>query len=207
MKFTPALIDQIIKELEKVPNIRYVCQKVGIDHSTFYRWLVRHPTFNKRVVTALYLGKRAISGSAEAVIINGVTKGDFKSSTFWLTHNDQNYMQKEKASHHHSLLERDAAILEKPIKYDGSNFETVFKFLDEVSKEYGERQVTQGLGRFMVEFFCENDETLISICYAAYEQWRDVELSEETDVTAIHKEMDRQIKKGPKTGFQTEMSE
>ena len=53
MRYSIDIEERIIKELEKVPNIRYICNKVGIDHSTFYRWLLRHPTFNKEVMVAL----------------------------------------------------------------------------------------------------------------------------------------------------------
>ena len=171
MKFSSEIVSQVLKELEKVPNIRYVSSKVGIDHSTFYRWLIKYPSFNKRVMEATFIGKRAVCGTAEATIIKGVQNGDFKASTFYLTHNDPNYMQKDKGDHFSKMLDNQVKFMKSRIKYDGANFETLFKLLDELNKTYGE-EVSMNLGKFMIEFFCNDDPQLIELCNASYEEWR-----------------------------------
>lgn len=154
-----------------MPNIRYVSSKVGIDHSTFYRWMAKYPSFTKRVTEATFLGKRAVCGTAEATIIKGVQNGDFRASTFYLTHNDPNYMQKDKGEHFSRMLENQVKFMQSRIKYDGTNFETLFKFLEELSKTYGE-EVAENLGGFMIDFFCDSDNQLIELCKASYEEWR-----------------------------------
>ncbi|MCF7864939.1 MAG: hypothetical protein K9M11_00335 [Candidatus Pacebacteria bacterium] len=171
MKFSGDIIDKIVKELEKVPNIRYVCSKVGIDHSTFYRWLMRHPSFNKRVLQAQFIGRRAICGTAETVIIKGVQSGDFKASTFYLTHNDPNYMQRDKGEHYSKIMNGEMNVIQSSIKYDGSNFESLFKFLDDMTKSHGEESCTH-IGRFMIEFFCDRDQQLIDLFHASYLDWK-----------------------------------
>lgn len=180
MRFGPDIIDRILKELEKVPNIRYVCSKVGIDHSTFYRWLMRYPSFNKRVTMAIFLGKRAISGTAETVIIKGVQNGDYRSATFWLSHNDPQYMQRDKGRHHGDLLEMQTKMLKKPIKYDGSNFESLFQVLYEFEKSFGvDTESNRTAKKVFIDLFCDDDKELIELCHASYEDWRINKMNEE----------------------------
>ncbi len=171
MKFSSEIVSQVLKELEKVPNIRYVSSKVGIDHSTFYRWMAKYPSFTKRVTEATFLGKRAVCGTAEATIIKGVQNGDFRASTFYLTHNDPNYMQKDKGEHFSRMLENQVKFMQSRIKYDGTNFETLFKFLNELTATYGD-EVSENLGGFIIDFFCDYDKQLIELCKASYEEWR-----------------------------------
>lgn len=171
MKFSSETVDQILNELEKIPNIRYVCSKVGIDHSTFYRWLIRHPSFNKEVIQAIYIGRQAICGTAETVIIKGVQNGDFRASTFYLTHNDPQYMQREKGLYYGTLLNNITSTIQKPVTLDGSNFETIFKLLDELTIAYG-NEVAQNLGKMVIEHFCNDNQQLAELCLASYERRR-----------------------------------
>ena len=123
------------------------------------------------MIAAISLGRRAISGTAETVIIKGVQKGEHRAAAYWLSHNDSNYMHREKFEHYKNTLDRDAELLKKPIVYDGSNFETLFKYLDEVEKAY-EKEISIILEQTMVTFFCDGDTELIELCYASYEQWK-----------------------------------
>lgn len=162
MRYGADIAERIIKELEKVPNIRYVCKKVGIDHSTFYRWTLRHPTFNKEVAMALHQGRSVISGAAETVIIKRVQEEDYKASTFWLTHHDPNYMQYEKGKQYGFIMERTLGILRKPVEFDGSNFETLFELYDEIEENWGD-DAADGMIVSVVKLFCEGDENLIEL--------------------------------------------
>lgn len=138
MRYSPDIAERILKELEKVPNIRYVCIKVGIDHSTFYRWLLKHPSFQKEVIVSLFLGREVISGAAETVIIKGVQAGEHKSATFWLTHQDPKYMSHDKAKQYGFLMSQDLKILKLKIKPENYAFEALFKFYDKVVENYDE---------------------------------------------------------------------
>lgn len=162
MRFGADIAERIIKELEKVPNIRYVCKKVGIDHSTFYRWILRHPTFNKEVEIALFLGRAAISGVAETVVIKGVQAEDYKASTFWLTHQDPHYMQHAKGKQYALIMDRTANILRKEIEFNGENFESLFKLYDEIEKGWG-KEVADGIMPMYVNAFCDGDGELAEL--------------------------------------------
>ena len=162
MRYGADIAERIIKELEKVPNIRYVCKKVGIDHSTFYRWLLRHPTFNKEVEIALFLGRAAISGVAETVVIKGVQAEDYRASTFWLTHQDPHYMQHAKGRQYALIMDRTANILKKEIEFNGDNFESLFKVYDEIEEGWG-KEAADGITPIYANAFCDGDKELIEL--------------------------------------------
>lgn len=187
MRYGADIAERIIKELEKVPNIRYVCKKVSIDHSTFYRWLLRHPTFNKEVEIALFLGRAAISGVAETVIIKGVQAEDYKASTFWLTHQDPHYMQHSKGRQYALILDRTSSILKKPIEFDGENFESLFKLSDEIEKGWG-KEVADGIMPMYVKVFCGGDESLIELFNIANHRRKKVEAEDKDRTKGILKD-------------------
>lgn len=103
MRYGPKIVDQILEELRKVPNIRYVCGKVGIDHSTFYRWMDDHFKFHQMVELALYLGRQKMNDAAESVIVTGIQNNDYRSATYWLSHNDERYIGVERVRYHQYL--------------------------------------------------------------------------------------------------------
>lgn len=170
MRYGDDITKRIVKELEVIPNVRYVCNKVGIDHSTFYRWIMRHPTFNKKVLMALFVGREAINGSAETVIIKGVQRGEHKSATFWLSHNDSRYMQKEKGKHYSSLLNRDSDIVSKPVE-KGHNFETMFSIIYDLEKNF-EADIAYHIFEPFIKVFCNDEQNLIDIFNASYQEWK-----------------------------------
>jgi hypothetical protein len=69
MKYGPKITNEICEELIKTPNIRYVSKKMGIDHSTFYRWMSHHHTFFKVVTSYLEIGRDRMNDVAEGVIM------------------------------------------------------------------------------------------------------------------------------------------
>lgn len=189
MRYGDDITKRIVKELEVIPNIRYVCNKVGIDHSTFYRWIMRHPTFNKKVLMALFVGREAINGSAETVIIKGVQRGEHKSATFWLSHNDSRYMQKEKGKHYSSLLTRDSDIVSKPVE-KGHNFETMFSIIYDLEKNF-EADIAYQIFEPFIKVFCNDEQNLIDIFYASYKEWK-IDIEKEK---AVNKMMDSDVDK------------
>src|SRR3989344_5258971 len=104
MRYSASLIKEILAELEKIPIIRQACAKVGIDHSTFYRWLFKHPTFHRRVVMAMSLGRKRTTDAADSVILTGIQNKEHRSATFWLTHNEPRYMSLNKDKQYQSIL-------------------------------------------------------------------------------------------------------
>ncbi len=171
MKYSEDIIKQILSELEKVPNVRYVCSKVGIDHSTFYRWLMKFPTLNKQVMASTIMGKQAICSTAEAVIIKGVQNGDFKACTFFLSHNDSNYMSKEKGTFFAELYQNKLNYTSAKTKLDGSNFESLFTFLDKITATQDEKTSAE-LKDMTIGLFCDYDPDLIELYHKSYEYWK-----------------------------------
>lgn len=167
MKYNSDLIKQITEELQKVPNIRNVCLKVGIDHSTFYRWLTKHVTFHKEVLAALYVGRKKMCDAAEGVIIAGIQRGDRSSATYYLSHNDERYMGSEKALHHRMLDHTDLKILKSETQPKYLTFENLFEFYEKTELAY-ESPLADRIMKSFIELYCFDDPKLIDIFYSAY---------------------------------------
>lgn len=171
MRFSEDIIKRILSELEKVPNVRYVCSKVGIDHSTFYRWMMKFPTLNKQMLASITIGKQSLCGTAEAVIIKGVQNGDFKASTFFLTHNDPDYMSKEKGMFFAERLQNKIGYASQKIKTDGSNFETLFTSLEKLAQIHDAKTCAK-FQKMTIELLCDHDPDLIELYHKSYEYWK-----------------------------------
>ncbi len=173
MRYGPNISKQISEELRRVPIIRHVCAKFGIDHSTFYRWMGKHLSFRKEVLAALYFGREFISGTAESVIMRGIQNGEFRSAAYWLSHNEPRYMQKDKGDHYLRLLERDRGIMMEELPKDDLDFEKVFDMFYKMEKDGYDFEFVQGMTRPIVDLFCVEDKDLPDILYAAYIEWRE----------------------------------
>lgn len=175
MKYSKNLVKEITTELEKVPLIRHVCTKVGIDHSTFYRWMIRHPTFLKLVQGSLYLGRKKLNDVAESVIINGIQNKEFKSSAFWLVHNDPRYMSHAKGQHYQLLNDHMIHIFQSDLSEEYADypttFEKMFNLLYETEEILGEDRAKKMLEPFLT-LACHEDLNLIDIFHATYAEWR-----------------------------------
>lgn len=143
MRYSANLVKDILEELEKVPIIRHVCTKVGVDHSTFYRWMLKHPTFFKQVQGALFLGRRKLSDTAESVIVNGIQNNEFKSASFWLVHNDPRYMTHATGQQHQLLNDHMVHLLSTDFtkKYTDypTTFENIFEAFSKFEKGNGKK--------------------------------------------------------------------
>jgi len=172
MIYGPDLTKRISDELQKIPNIRNVCSKFGIDHSTFYRWMGSYPTFRKEVRAALYFGREHMNNIAETVIIKGVQNGEYRSATFWLVHNDRRYMQRDKGEYYADLLEMDKNFIRKEIPKDDINFEQMFKVLQEWEADFPLEDVWCML-KSTIDLFCRHDKDLPDLLKASYVEWKD----------------------------------
>ena len=170
MKYGDTLIKEILAELEKTPIVRQVCIKFGIDHSTFYRWLLKHPTFLKQVMFSLNLGRRKMSDTSESVIMSGVQNKDFKSAAFWLVHNEPRYMSSEKGRHFQTLVDHDLRILNSDFPSDCMTFEKVYPIFQWTEQAYGSKIAREMMGP-IIELLCHNDHKIVDIFYATYAEW------------------------------------
>lgn len=175
MKFEPNIVRKVADELKKIPNIRHVSAKIGIDHSTFYRWMVKHVEFHKTVEAALMIGRERITDAAESVILTGIQNGDMRAAMYWLAHNNERYIPEDRVRYF-QYLEKNQRLFLKNTTSDDSEFESLFKGHFELEKLIGQKRAAEYIAPF-VEAVCHVDHSLIEIYQAAYSEWKNGELS------------------------------
>lgn len=171
MRYSKKIVKQITEELQKIPNIRHVCQKVGIDHSTFYRWMTKHFEFHKAVEDAIYFGRKNINDAAESVIVSGIQRGDLKSAQYWLSHNNERYVPERRVKYFQYLEHFDLEFLKKEVP-DDSEFERLFRHYFIEEETYGKEEAKKRI-EIILEVVCQNDPQLKDVFYAAYTEWKD----------------------------------
>ena len=163
------------EELKKTPNIRYVCKKVGIDHSTFYRWMSHHFSFHQLSSAALLEGRKLMNDSAESVIISGIQKGDIKSAKYWLSHNDARYASDSQISYMKHIDKVTLELLKEPIPVSKEAlFEKLFDLYEEMRTHkppFKEAEIKKELDRHLDFMFFDCPEVK-DIFYMALEEWR-----------------------------------
>jgi hypothetical protein len=75
---------EFIENLEKVPVISVVCDKMTISRATIYRWLEEDDTF--------YMKKEdVVNDIAESKLISKIQSGDNWAIRYWLENNGKRY--------------------------------------------------------------------------------------------------------------------
>lgn len=172
MRFCTRITDQICKELINMPNIRIVCKKVDIDHSTFYRWLSKHHAFYQLVMGALSMGRDRMNDAAESVIISGIQRNDFKSASYWLSHNDPRYSTHQQTQYLKGINDGLIKIIKEPIPDNSeSTFQTFFEAYKTMQELFGYKEAEKRIEKF-VKIFCHGDTELEKIFYSAYSEWK-----------------------------------
>ena len=85
----------LLEEIGKYGNIYGACFKLGIDRSTFYRWLGKNKRFKKEAEEALKMGRENICDLAESKLLQNVKNGNQNSIEYVLRHNSDRYRKKE----------------------------------------------------------------------------------------------------------------
>lgn len=180
-KYNENLVKEFISELEKVPMIRQACSKIGIDHSTVYRWMIKHPDFFSKVQIALTIGRKNVTDAAESVILNGIQNKEFRSAAFWLQHNEYRYMKPKQGEYYDNLTYTTLKRVEKIYEEDDRpRFDKLFKLYDKIEREYpDEPEAVKYWVNPYIDIFCEHDPKLIEVFHRAYQEWKkDKELFE-----------------------------
>ncbi len=86
--------------MEKTPIIQYACEKCGISRKTYYRWIKEDSFFRLQVDDRIGLGVDRINDFAENNILSGIKRGDFRSTIYWLSHRNRNYVKPLKVIMH-----------------------------------------------------------------------------------------------------------
>jgi hypothetical protein len=173
MRYGDDLTKRIGEELIKLPNVRAVCAKVGIDHSTFYRWLSKHYTFNKSVTAALVMGRDRMNDAAEGVIIRGIQDNNQKAAEYWLKHNDPRYANQYQHNKLYGINENHIKMLNEAYPKDPREtaFESFFEMCEGTYKVFDPGKAKIHIDKF-VKFMCHGDDQLEDIFYAAYAEWQ-----------------------------------
>ncbi len=175
MRYGKDIVKRIVSELQKVPNIRHVCNKVGIDHSTFYRWMMHHFEFYQYVEAALIIGRRHINDAAESVIISGIQNGDMRSSMYWLAHNKERYIDEKRVKYYQYLEQYERSIQEQEIP-DESTFEKLFEYRFDLESAFGSK-FSDKYSEPLINIICRGDENLKEVFRSAYAEWKENKLS------------------------------
>lgn len=178
MKYSEDIVREITAELKKIPNVRYVCQKVGLGTSTFYRWMAAHDEFHKEVEGAKLMGRENINEAAKGVIISKIQEGDMNAAKYWLSRNDRQFISHERAEYHEYLLREEITFFERD--FGPSEFEAYFKFYQDLIDSY-EREEADLLIRSALKRAFDEDYDLIEIFFATYPKWRSDQLLKEAE--------------------------
>ncbi len=183
MRYGKDIVKRIVEELQKVPSVRHVCNKVGIDHSTFYRWIAQHFEFSKEVEAALMFGRKNINDAAEGVIISGIQRGDFRSATYWLSRNEERYIEAKQVRYFQYLEYWNTQFLKQKTPSD-SPFDELFERYLALEKVLGPERGKE-LIEPIVDIICHTDAKLKDIFYSAYDEWKTDKLAFEAKKSKI----------------------
>ena len=190
-KYSASLVKDIVAELEKVPMIRHACSKIGIDHSTFYRWMQKYPELYSKVQLALAVGRRNITDAAESVIVQGIQNQERKCAEFWLTHNDQRYMKPRQMEYFGALMAHTVKKAEEHLADTKQmRFDQLFKLYDWVESNYSEPELIERWVDPFIEIYCDNDLKLMEVFRRAYAEWKKDKQAYENSIRRVGLELD-----------------
>ncbi|KND51846.1 MAG: hypothetical protein ABA06_01135 [Parcubacteria bacterium C7867-001] len=100
---------RVLEHLKAIPIIEVACKKANIARATYYRWRTEDPDFLRDSEDALEEGIALINDMTESQLIGLIKEKKFQAVQFWLRHNHQRFLLKEKE---HSLLKprKDVAL-------------------------------------------------------------------------------------------------
>jgi len=85
--------NKLLEEIEKNGNVYLSCMKLGINRSTFYRWL-KNKNFKKKADEATEHGRQGNCDIAESALMMKVKQKDLGAIKYYLGHNSPKYKQK-----------------------------------------------------------------------------------------------------------------
>lgn len=101
---------RLLQELEKTGNVYYACAKVGIDKSTYYRWIQKDSKFKKQSKRVINMGRSNMVDIAEHALLLNVKDKKMDAIKYVLSHNSPRY---KKSSESKVIMEH---IVKKPDK-------------------------------------------------------------------------------------------
>lgn len=83
-----AIKKQILERLLKNFTILSVCNAVGIDRKTFYRWIEEDNEFKKVAYENILESKKDITDMAYTRLVNHISEGNLTAIMYWLNNKD-----------------------------------------------------------------------------------------------------------------------
>lgn len=118
---------KLLSEIEKNGNVSLSCAKVGVDKSTFYRWM-KNESFKKLADEALVRGREANCDMAESALMLLVKEKKFEAIKYVLSHNNPRY--KPKVANHKFIYEKIV-----PEQSTEKSFESYLDFWESSNEE------------------------------------------------------------------------
>lgn len=81
----------LIEQLKKLPIIGIACEKVGLNRSTYYRWMKEDKRFAAAAREARREGVLLVNDMAESLLLSQMKSGNLTAMIFWLKHNNPTY--------------------------------------------------------------------------------------------------------------------
>ena len=85
---------KIIEMLKENPIVDFVCKKLGVGRSTYYRWYTDDKEFAKAVDNSLMEGSSLMSSMAESQLLQLIKEKNLGAIMFWLRNKHPDYKQK-----------------------------------------------------------------------------------------------------------------
>lgn len=82
---------KLLEQLRKIPIIEVACRNVGINRSTFYRWINDDITFKAEVMEALLYGRDEIVDLAKVKLYKNLNEGKPWAVLFTLRYYDPDF--------------------------------------------------------------------------------------------------------------------
>ena len=89
----PRLAKKFLEEIERVPIVSVVCEKLNVSRQTIYRWKKEDAEFDRRFNAALSMGRDGITDLAESKLISHINNGNMRAIDCWLSNNAKRYFR------------------------------------------------------------------------------------------------------------------
>lgn len=185
MKYDEEITKKILKELEDHPNIRRAVKKVGIDHSTYYRWRDSHKEFREKTNKSLSIGTAIGTEILEGVLFNKAQQGDFASIKHWLAHNSKKYMSTDRLLiYNGGEVSRNKkafgiAPASKEISEDQDFFEDWYMKMYELESEFDFKTANTTMDFWLRQIWEKYPELRI-VFYSTYDSWKKEKITKES---------------------------
>jgi len=108
-----------LEQLNKVPIIQVVCERMEISRSTYYRWRDADKKFALQADKALRSGIALINDLAESQLLNAIKNHNITAVMYWLNHRHSAYSNKIEvtAKNNESLSKSQEKLIIKALEH------------------------------------------------------------------------------------------